>query len=184
MFSKRSDRRAQGRLSGRALGLTLLALALSGSAFAAGTRGVAAGQMPLGGAAGNGTPVTTTPTAAPAPATQPSSASSGHAPARADTSGQKPALSAVTSIASAAATAPASRLRAPAGAAAAAPASGSAGSLNLDGVRVPPVEAMSPVTGLNFKSGLELGPVLLVADLLGLAALALLVRRRWLRPAD
>jgi hypothetical protein len=57
-----------------------------------------------------------------------------------------------------------------------------AASLNLDAVRIPPIEALSPVAGLNFGDGLQLEPALLLADLVGLAALAYVVRRHWLRP--
>jgi hypothetical protein len=57
-----------------------------------------------------------------------------------------------------------------------------AASLNLDAVRIPPIEALSPVAGLNFGDGLQLEPALLLADVLGLAALAYVVRRHWLRP--
>jgi len=53
---------------------------------------------------------------------------------------------------------------------------------NLDAVRIPPIEALSPVAGLNFGDGLQLGPALLLADVVGLAALAYVVRRHWLRP--
>jgi hypothetical protein len=36
--------------------------------------------------------------------------------------------------------------------------------------------------GLSFGHGLQLGPILLVLDLVGLAALAHVVRRRWMQP--
>jgi hypothetical protein len=54
--------------------------------------------------------------------------------------------------------------------------------LSLQAVRIPPIEALSPVAGLDFGEGLQLGPALLFFDLLGLVALAYVVRRRWMRP--
>ncbi len=57
-----------------------------------------------------------------------------------------------------------------------------AGGLGLAGVRIPPIEPLSPVAGLTFGDGLEPGPALLLADLGCLVGLAIVVRRRWSSP--
>ena len=54
--------------------------------------------------------------------------------------------------------------------------------LNLDSAHIPPIEALSPVSGLNFGSALQLGPILLLVDLLGGLALYYFIRYRWRRP--
>jgi hypothetical protein len=55
-------------------------------------------------------------------------------------------------------------------------------SLNLDSAHIPPIEALSPVSGLTFGKSLQLGPILLLIDLLGMAALYYFVRYRWRTP--
>jgi hypothetical protein len=52
----------------------------------------------------------------------------------------------------------------------------------LDAARIPPVEALTPLSGLEFGSGLDLGPILLLIDLIGIGSLIYLVRTRWLAP--
>jgi hypothetical protein len=52
----------------------------------------------------------------------------------------------------------------------------------LDAARIPPVEALTPLSGLDFGSGLNLGPILLLIDMLGIGLLIYLVRTRWLNP--
>jgi len=52
----------------------------------------------------------------------------------------------------------------------------------LDGARIPPVEALTPLSGLDFGNGLDLGPLLLLIDLIGIGVLAYLVRTRWMAP--
>jgi len=52
----------------------------------------------------------------------------------------------------------------------------------LDAARIPPVEALTPLSGLDFGNGLNLGPVLLLIDLIGIGLLVYLVRTRWLNP--
>jgi hypothetical protein len=52
----------------------------------------------------------------------------------------------------------------------------------LDAARIPPVEALTPLSGLAFGSGLNLGPILLLIDLVGIGLLVYLVRTRWLAP--
>jgi hypothetical protein len=54
--------------------------------------------------------------------------------------------------------------------------------LNLDSAHIPPIEALSPVSGLTFGKSLQLGPILLLIDLLGMAALYYFVRYRWRTP--
>ncbi|MBV9101661.1 MAG: hypothetical protein JOZ46_11830 [Candidatus Dormibacteraeota bacterium] len=193
MFSKRSDRREKGRRSGRALGLTLLALALSGAVLLAGAHRAAAGPLPPAGSVTDkgtrsGKPPAPTPSPTPAPgngrgavldSSPPQPGASTTAPAATTPAGGG-------QVHAGPASAPAGSVSA-GGAAPAAPLSSGGGQTaapSLDGVRVPPVEAMSPVSGMSFKGGLEVGPALLVADALGLAALGLLVRRRWLRSSD
>lgn len=51
---------------------------------------------------------------------------------------------------------------------------------SLDAARIPPVEALTPLSGLEFGSGLNLGPILLLIDLIGIGTLIYLVRTRWL----
>jgi hypothetical protein len=51
---------------------------------------------------------------------------------------------------------------------------------SLDAARIPPVEALTPLSGLEFGNGLNLGPVLLLIDLIGIGTLVYLVRTRWL----
>ena len=50
----------------------------------------------------------------------------------------------------------------------------------LDAARIPPVEALTPLSGLDFGTGLNLGPMLLLIDLIGIGLLFYLVRTRWL----
>ncbi|MHB8489119.1 MAG: hypothetical protein ACYDCS_08145 [Candidatus Dormibacteria bacterium] len=50
----------------------------------------------------------------------------------------------------------------------------------LDAARIPPVEALTPLSGLEFGNGLNLGPILLLIDLIGIGMLVYLVRTRWL----
>jgi hypothetical protein len=50
----------------------------------------------------------------------------------------------------------------------------------LDAARIPPVEALTPLSGLDFGNGLNLGPILLLVDLIGIGMLIYLVRIRWL----
>jgi hypothetical protein len=52
----------------------------------------------------------------------------------------------------------------------------------LDAARIPPVEALTPLSGLEFGNGLNLGPILLLIDLIGIGMLVYLVRTRWLAP--
>jgi hypothetical protein len=52
----------------------------------------------------------------------------------------------------------------------------------LDAARIPPLEALTPLSGLEFGSGLNLGPILLLIDLIGIGMLVYLVRTRWLAP--
>jgi hypothetical protein len=52
----------------------------------------------------------------------------------------------------------------------------------LDAARIPPVEALTPLSGLAFGNGLNLGPVLLLVDLIAIGLLVYLVRTRWLAP--
>jgi hypothetical protein len=67
-----------------------------------------------------------------------------------------------------------------------APLSASLGSMNtgsgLDAARIPPVEALTPMGGLDFGHGLNLGPLLLLIDLIGIGLLVYIVRTRWLTP--
>jgi hypothetical protein len=52
----------------------------------------------------------------------------------------------------------------------------------LDAARIPPVEALTPLSGLAFGNGLNLGPILLLIDLIGIGLLVYVVRTRWLAP--
>jgi hypothetical protein len=52
----------------------------------------------------------------------------------------------------------------------------------LDAARIPPIEALTPLSGLAFGTGLDLGPLLLLIDLIGIGLLVYLVRARWLAP--
>jgi hypothetical protein len=52
----------------------------------------------------------------------------------------------------------------------------------LDAARIPPVEALTPLSGLDFGNGLNLGPLLLLIDMIGIGLLVYLVRTRWLTP--
>jgi hypothetical protein len=52
----------------------------------------------------------------------------------------------------------------------------------LDAARIPPIEALTPLSGLAFGNGLNLGPILLLIDLIGIGMLVYLVRTRWLAP--
>jgi hypothetical protein len=52
----------------------------------------------------------------------------------------------------------------------------------LDAARIPPVEALTPLSGLDFGNGLNLGPILLLIDMVGIGLLVYLVRTRWLNP--
>ncbi len=54
----------------------------------------------------------------------------------------------------------------------------------LDAAQIPPVEALTPLSGLDFGSGLNVGPVLLLIDLIGIGMLCYLVRTRWLASED
>jgi hypothetical protein len=54
----------------------------------------------------------------------------------------------------------------------------------LDAARIPPVEALTPLSGLAFGNGLNLGPILLLIDLIGIGLLCYLVRTRWLAHED
>ena len=54
----------------------------------------------------------------------------------------------------------------------------------LDAARIPPVEALTPLSGLAFGNGLNLGPILLLIDLVGIGLLCYLVRTRWLAHED
>jgi hypothetical protein len=54
----------------------------------------------------------------------------------------------------------------------------------LDAARIPPVEALTPLSGLDFGSGLNVGPILLLIDLIGIGMLFYLVRTRWLAAED
>ena len=56
----------------------------------------------------------------------------------------------------------------------------SVASSGLDAARIPPVEALTPLSGLDFGNGLDLGPLLLLIDLIGIGLLAYLVRTRWM----
>jgi hypothetical protein len=66
-----------------------------------------------------------------------------------------------------------------------APLTGAVDSLSsggLDAARIPPVEALTPLSGLDFGNGLNVGPLLLLIDLIGIGLLFYLVRTRWLAP--
>jgi hypothetical protein len=80
----------------------------------------------------------------------------------------------------------AGRLQIPSVLAPFAPLSASVGSLNarsgLDAARIPPVEALTPLGGVTFGNGLNLGPLLLLIDMIGIGLLVYLVRTRWLTP--
>ena len=52
----------------------------------------------------------------------------------------------------------------------------------LDAARIPPVEALTPLSGLDFGNGLNVGPLLLLIDVIGIGVLIYLVRTRWLAP--
>jgi hypothetical protein len=52
----------------------------------------------------------------------------------------------------------------------------------LDAARIPPVEALTPMSGVDFGSGLNLAPLLLLIDMIGIGLLVYLVRTRWLAP--
>ena len=52
----------------------------------------------------------------------------------------------------------------------------------LDAARIPPVEALTPLSGLDFGTGLNVGPLLLLIDMIGIGLLVYLVRTRWLAP--
>jgi hypothetical protein len=52
----------------------------------------------------------------------------------------------------------------------------------LDAAQIPPVEALTPLSGLDFGNGLNVGPILLLIDMLGIGLLIYLVRTRWLNP--
>ena len=52
----------------------------------------------------------------------------------------------------------------------------------LDAARIPPLEALTPLSGLEYGTGLNLGPMLLLIDLIGIGMLVYLVRTRWLAP--
>ena|ERR1700693_2848793 len=52
----------------------------------------------------------------------------------------------------------------------------------LDAARIPPVEALTPLSGLDFGNGINLGPLLLLIDMIGIGLLVYLVRTRWLTP--
>jgi len=54
----------------------------------------------------------------------------------------------------------------------------------LDAARIPPVEALTPLSGLEFGNSLNLGPILLLIDLIGIGLLFYLVRTRWLAHED
>ena len=65
------------------------------------------------------------------------------------------------------------------------PLSGAVASVTADGLdaaRIPPLEALTPLSGLDFGNGLDLGPLLLLIDLIGIGTLAYLVRTRWMAP--
>jgi len=55
--------------------------------------------------------------------------------------------------------------------------------LSLDSTELPPVEALTPVGGLDFGSGFQVGPSLLFLDALGVG-LAWTLTRRYLRDPD
>ncbi len=44
------------------------------------------------------------------------------------------------------------------------------------------MEALTPLSGLAFGNGLNLGPLLLLVDVIGIGMLVYLVRTRWLAP--
>jgi outer membrane biosynthesis protein TonB len=80
----------------------------------------------------------------------------------------------------------ATRVQVPADPTPFAPLSGAVSALTsgagLDAARIPPVEALTPLSGLDFGNGLDLGPLLLLIDLIGIGLLVYLVRTRWLAP--
>lgn len=80
----------------------------------------------------------------------------------------------------------ATRSQVPADPAPFAPLPGAVGSLStrsgLDAARIPPVEALTPLSGLDFGNGLNLGPLLLLIDVIGIGLLVYLVRTRWRTP--
>jgi hypothetical protein len=54
----------------------------------------------------------------------------------------------------------------------------------LDSTTIPPVEALSPVSGLDFGSGVELGPLTALLDGVAVVALVYVVRRHRKGAAD
>src|ERR1700680_2392651 len=141
------------------------------------------------GGAGNGMTPTPTPqptstpapqpTATPAPTSSPTGATgagTGTAPGGVSGGGQTGGSRAVSAV----------RLQLPSVLAPFAPLSASVGSLSsrssLDAARIPPVEALTPLGGVNFGHGLNLGPLLLLIDMIGIGLLVYLVRTRWLTP--
>ena len=53
---------------------------------------------------------------------------------------------------------------------------------DLAAAQAPPIEALAPVRSVSFGDALQVGPLLLAADVAGLGVLCYLVRRRWLSP--
>ena len=53
---------------------------------------------------------------------------------------------------------------------------------DLAAAQAPPIEALTPVRDVSFGDALQVGPLLLVADVVGLGVLCYLVRKRWLAP--
>jgi hypothetical protein len=126
---------------------------------------------------GNGSPTPTPkPTATPAPKPSGSSGSTG--------SGHSGGSSGATGATGASGVTKATRVQVPAdptpfGALGTVAALSPGG---LDAARIPPVEALTPLSGLDFGTGLNLGPLLLLIDLIGIGLLVYLVRTRWLAP--
>jgi hypothetical protein len=55
----------------------------------------------------------------------------------------------------------------------------SVNALSLASANVPPIDALTPVSGINFSNAVQLGPALILADLAGMGLLWFIVRRRW-----
>jgi hypothetical protein len=47
----------------------------------------------------------------------------------------------------------------------------------LDGTTIPPIQALTPMSGLDFGAGFQVGPVMALVDAFGLVALLWVVRR-------
>lgn len=131
---------------------------------------------------GNGTPTSTPkPTATPAPTSKPSGSSGASGGTHSGGSAGAGASGATGATGPSGAT----RVQVPADPSPFGPL-GTVANLStvggLDAARIPPVEALTPLSGLDFGTGLNLGPLLLLIDMIGIGLLVYLVRTRWLAP--